>query len=69
MKTIDFKIKFDEEFKDYYITPFENDPEYYVWISDIFETDDNKLIAITSEHGDFYVKEINWDEMKVVVEI
>lgn len=69
MKTINFKIKFDEEFKDYYITPFKNDREYYVWINDIFETDKGELIAITDDYGSFYVKEINWEEMKVAVEI
>ena len=39
MKTFRFKIRFDEEFQDYYFKPFKNREEY-VWINDIMETKD-----------------------------
>lgn len=66
MKKLSFKIKFDEEFKDYYFTPFKNDRDYYVWINDIFETSDG-LYAITDDYGDIKVDKIDWDNMKVEV--
>lgn len=64
MKKLSFKIKFDEEFKDYYFTPFKNDRDYYVWINDIFETNDG-LYAITDDYGDIKVDKIDWDNMKL----
>ena len=67
MKKISFKIKFDEEFKDYYITPFK-DCDDYVWINDIMEDNKGRLVMVT-EYGYYYVKEINWKDMKVICEI
>lgn len=64
MKKISFKIKFDDEFQDYYFTPFKNGD--YVWINDILEDDKGKLVAIT-EYGYFDVEKIDWDNMKVIV--
>lgn len=63
MKRISFKIKFDDEFQDYYITPFKNGD--YVWINDILEDDKGKLVAIT-EYGYIDVEKIDWDNMKVI---
>lgn len=68
MKTFRFKIRYDEEFQDYYFTPFKNDRDYYVWINDIFETN-NGLLAITDDYGDFPVKEIDWKNMLVICEV
>lgn len=67
MEKISFKIKFDEEFQDYYITPFK-DYDDYVWIDDIMKDDKGKLVMIT-EYGFYDVKEINWKDMKVICEI
>lgn len=65
MKKISFKIMFDEEFQDYYIIPFED----YIWVNnDILEDDKGNLVMVT-ENGFYNVKEINWDEMKVICEI
>lgn len=66
MKKLSFKIKFDEEFKDYYFTPFKNDRDYYVWINDILETNDG-LYAITDDYGDIKINKVDWDNMKVEV--
>lgn len=57
MKRLEFKIKYDEEFQDYYFTPFK-DRDYYVWISDIFESNVG-LIAITDDHGEISVEKID----------
>lgn len=65
MKELKFKVKFDNEFKDYYFTPFK-DREYYVWLNDIFETDKG-LYAITDDYGAFKVKEYNYEY--VIIEI
>lgn len=67
MKELKFKIRYDEEWKDYYFTPFK-DKSYYVWINDIFETNKG-LYAITDDYGDLKVKEVDWDNMKVIIEI
>ncbi len=64
MKKISFKIKFDEEFQDYYITPFK-DCDDYVWINDIMKDDKGNLVMVT-EYGFYDVKEINWKDMKVI---
>lgn len=68
MKELKFKVKYDEELGDYYFTPFKNDREYYVWLSDIFETNMG-LIAITDDYGDIKVKEYNYKYVIVEVEI
>lgn len=65
MKRLEFKIKYDEEFQDYYFTPFK-DREYYVWISDIFESNVG-LIAITDDHGEISVEKIDWKNNKVII--
>ena len=58
-KELKFKVKFDEEFGDYYFTPFK-DRSYYVWLSDIFETNKG-LMAITDDYGYIDIKEYNYD--------
>lgn len=63
MKRISFKIKFDDEFQDYYFTPFKNGD--YVWLNDILEDDKHKLVAIT-EYGYIDVEKIDMDNMKVI---
>ena len=72
MRELKFKVKFDEEFGDYYFTPFKNDREYYVWLNDIFEVIDEKgnkgLYAITDDYGDIKIKEYNYDYVIVEVE-
>ena len=66
MKTFRFKIRYDEEFQDYYFKPFKNREEY-VWINDIFET--NKGLLSITEYGDIPVKEIDWKNMLVICEV
>ena len=66
MKTFRFKIRFDEEFQDYYFRPFKNREEY-VWIDDILET--NKGLLAITEYGDIPVKEIDWKNMLVICEV
>lgn len=66
MKTFRFKIRFDEEFQDYYFKPFKNREEY-VWINDIMET--NKGLLALTEYGDIPVKEIDWKNMLVICEV
>ena len=66
MKTFRFKIRFDEEFQDYYFKPFKNREEY-VWINDIMET--NKGLLVITEYGDIPVKEIDWKNMLVICEV
>ena len=66
MKKISFKIKFDEEFKDYYIQPFK-DCDDYVWINDIMES--NKGLVMITEFGYYPVKKIDWENMKVICEV
>jgi hypothetical protein len=66
MKTFRFKIRFDEEFQDYYFKPFKNREEY-VWINDIMET--NKGLLAITEYGDIPVKEIDWKNMLVICEV
>ena len=66
MKTFRFKIRFDEEFQDYYFKPFKNREEY-VWINDIMET--NKGLLAITEYGDIPVREINWKNMLVICEV
>lgn len=53
MKTFRFKIRYDEEFKDYYFKPFKNSEEY-VWIDDIMKT--NKGLLAITEYDDIPVK-------------
>ena len=65
-KTFRFKIRFDDEFQDYYFLPFKGCKDY-VWINDIMETDKG-LYAIT-ERGDIPVKEIDWNNMLVICEV
>lgn len=67
MKKISFKIKFDDEFKDYYITPFKND-DSYVWLNDIVKDDKNNLVMIT-EYGFIDVEKIDYENMKVICTI
>lgn len=62
-----FKVKYDEEFEDYYFTPFKNDRDYYVWLSDIFETNKG-LYAITDDYGLIKIKEYNYNYVIVEVE-
>lgn len=66
MKTFRFKIRFDEEFQDYYFKPFKNREEY-VWINDIMES--NKGLLAITEYGDIPVKEIDWKNMLVICEV
>ena len=66
MKTFRFKIRYDEEFQDYYFKPFKNREEY-VWINDIFET--NKGLLAITEYGDIPVKEIDRKNMLVICEV
>ena len=66
MKTFRFKIRYDEEFQDYYFKPFKNREEY-VWINDIMET--NKGLLVITEYGDIPVKEIDWKNMLVICEV
>lgn len=66
MKTFRFKIRYDEEFQDYYFKPFKNREEY-VWINYIFET--NKGLLAITEYGDIPVKEIDWKNMLVICEV
>lgn len=66
MKTFRFKIRYDEEFQDYYFKPFKNREEY-VWINDIFET--NKGLLAITEYGYIPVKEIDWKNMLVICEV
>ena len=66
MKTFKFKIRYDEEFQDYYFKPFKNREEY-VWINDILET--NKGLYAITEYGDIPVKEIDWKNMLVICEV
>lgn len=65
-KTFRFKIRFDEEFQDYYFKPFKNRDEY-VWINDIMET--NKGLYAITEYGDIPVKEVDWEKMLVICEV
>lgn len=65
-KELKFKVKFDEEFQDYYFTPFK-DRSYYVWLNDIFETDKMELYALTDDYGDIKVKEYNYEY--VIIEV
>ena len=65
-KTFRFKIRFDEEFQDYYFKPFKNRDEY-VWINDIMET--NKGLYAITEYGDIPVKEVDWNKMLVICEV
>ena len=65
-KELKFKVKFDEEFQDYYFTPFK-DRSYYVRLNDIFETDKKELYALTDDYGDIKVKEYNYDY--VIIEV
>lgn len=67
MKELKFKVKYDEEFQDYYFTPFK-DKEYYVWLNDIFETNKG-LYAITDDYGDIKIKEYNYEYVIVEVEM
>ncbi len=64
-KELKFKVKFDEEFGDYYFTPFK-DREYYVWLNDIMETNKG-LLAITDDYGAIKVKEYNYEY--VIIEV
>lgn len=57
-----FKIKYDKEFNDYYITPFKNGD--YIWLNQIFKTKDNKLVLLT-EQGVLEIKSIDYKEMRV----
>lgn len=66
MKTFRFKIRYDEEFQDYYFKPFKNREEY-VWINDIMKT--NKGLLAITEYGDIPVKEIDWKNMIVICEV
>lgn len=66
MKTFRFKIRYDEEFQDYYFKPFKNREEY-VWINDILES--NKGLLAITEYGDIPVKEIDWKNMLVICEV
>ena len=66
MKTFRFKIRFDEEFQDYYFKPFKNREEY-IWINNIMET--NKGLLAITEYGDIPVKEIDWKNMLVICEV
>lgn len=65
-KTLKFKIRFDEEFKDYYFNPFKNREEY-VWINDIMET--NKGLMAITEFGAIPVQKIDWENMFVICEV
>ena len=65
MKELKFKVKFDNELGGYYFTPFKNNRDYYVWLSDIIETNYG-LYAIT-EYGGIKVKEFNYNY--VIVEV
>ena len=67
MKELKFKVKYDEEFGDYYFTPFKNDRDYYVWLNDIFETNKG-LYAITDDYGDIKIKEYDYNQVIVEVE-
>lgn len=64
MKKISFKIKFDEEFQDYFIQPFK-DCDDYVWLNDIMEDNRGNLVMI-SEYGYYNVEKIDWENMKVI---
>lgn len=66
MKTFRFKIRYDEEFQDYYFKPFKNREEY-VWINNIIET--NKGLLAITKYGDIPVKEIDWKNMLVICEV
>lgn len=66
MKTFRFKIRFDEEFQDYYFKPFKNREEY-IWINDILKT--NKGLLAITEYGVIPVKEIDWKNMLVICEV
>lgn len=66
IKTFRFKIRFDEEFQDYYFKPFKNREEY-VWINDIMET--NKGLYAITEYGGIPVKEVDWEKMLVICEV
>lgn len=68
MKELKFKVKYDEEFGDYYFTPFKNDRKYYVWLNDIFETNKG-LYAITDDYGDIKVKKYNYEYVIIEVEM
>lgn len=68
MKELKFKVKYDEQFGDYYFTPFKNDREYYVWLNDIFETNKG-LYAITDDYGYIKVKEYNYEYVIIEVEM
>ena len=59
MKNLKFKVKFDNEFNDYYFTPFK-DKTYYVWLNNIFETNKG-LYAITDDYSPLKVKEYNYN--------
>lgn len=66
MKELKFKVKYDEEFADYYFTPFK-DKTYYVWLSDIFKTNKG-LYAITDDYGDIKIKKYDYNQVIVEVE-
>ena len=61
---ISFKLKYDEEYGEYYFQPFKNNDDY-VWENDILPDDKNQLWAIT-EYGDIRVDKIDYDNMKVI---
>ena len=63
MNKISFKIKFDDEFKDYYIQPFK-DCDDYVWINDIMES--NKGLVMITEFGYYPVEKIDWKSKDTV---
>ena len=67
MKKISFKLKFDEEFKDYYFQPFKNLDDY-VWVDDILSDEKNQLWAIT-EYGDIQVEKVDYENMKVICRV
>lgn len=67
MKKISFKLKFDEEFKDYYFQPFKNSKDY-VWVDDILSDEKNQLWAIT-EYGDIQVEKVDYENMKVICRV
>lgn len=66
MQKLKFKVKYDEEFGDYYFTPFK-DRSYYIWLSDIYETNKG-LYAITDDYGDIKIDSYNYDYVIVAVD-
>ena len=67
MKHISFKLKFDEEFGEYYFQPFGGN-EDYEWIDQLLEDQDGNMWCLT-EHGGIKVVKVDYENNKVICEV